>query len=818
MRAADAAALARSTSPCSSAGPGRAVALAALRLLGGAYGRRIVVVAGKGNNGNDGRVAADAAWPGGARVVDVLDAAIAPGRARPLRPGDRRRLRHRVPRAPTTPRPSTRGRAGAGRRHPLGGRRRHRRGLGPGRCAADADGDLRRAQARSPAWGTGRGWPATVRVADIGVPVGHPPDRPGRGRRRGRPLPARHGHAHKWAERGGRGGRVARAWRVPRSLCARGASHAGAGMVRLARPGADDRRGGPWPLEAVAALPPRAGWADDVLAVLDRCRALVVGPGLGRDERDAEAEVRRWSSRARRCRWWSTPTRCSPSATPTSGARGRRRRGVDRPVVLTPHDGEYRRLAGDAPGPDRVAAARRLAEATGAVVLLKGSLTAVAAPAGADGREPDVLLAAAGTPVLATAGTGRRAVRDHRGVRRPRRSAACGGRAGGPRPRRARPERGRPRGSWPATCPTSWPPGSRTAGSTGRWSERAGAARPGPRSTSTRCATTSRLLARVRRRPCCVRWSRPTPTATVRSRWPRRPLEARRGRAWPSPSSTRGSSCATPGSRRRSSCSPSRRPDAAEDAVAARLDADALQRGRSGGPRARPPVRWGAGGRAREGRHRHAPGRARAGTCRRLRRRGHTVEPGLTLEGLLDAPRGGRRRRRRGPRVHRAPALAVRAAPRGPRGAGDPPGGAPRRQLGRGDRLPGSRYDLVRTGIALYGELPTPSMAGALAAAGAASARATGPVAPVPGRRRAPPRRGRAPLLRPGSGRCPAPLVGGDRAGRLRRRRAAPALRGGRRGADRRTAPSAGRHGHDGPDHGRLRARGDVSRRATRSC
>ena len=37
---------------------GRAVVRHALRMLGGAYGRRVTVVAGKGNNGADGRVAA----------------------------------------------------------------------------------------------------------------------------------------------------------------------------------------------------------------------------------------------------------------------------------------------------------------------------------------------------------------------------------------------------------------------------------------------------------------------------------------------------------------------------------------------------------------------------------------------------------------------------------------------------------------------------------------------------------------------------------------------------------------------------------------
>ena len=50
---------------------GTAVALAALELLGGAYGRRVVVVAGKGNNGADGRVAARLLARRGVRVTVV---------------------------------------------------------------------------------------------------------------------------------------------------------------------------------------------------------------------------------------------------------------------------------------------------------------------------------------------------------------------------------------------------------------------------------------------------------------------------------------------------------------------------------------------------------------------------------------------------------------------------------------------------------------------------------------------------------------------------------------------------------------------------
>ncbi|HET6875793.1 MAG TPA: NAD(P)H-hydrate epimerase, partial [Acidimicrobiales bacterium] len=54
---------------------GFAVAQAARRLLGGSYGRRIYVVAGRGNNGADGRVAARrlAAWGARIQVAEAAD-------------------------------------------------------------------------------------------------------------------------------------------------------------------------------------------------------------------------------------------------------------------------------------------------------------------------------------------------------------------------------------------------------------------------------------------------------------------------------------------------------------------------------------------------------------------------------------------------------------------------------------------------------------------------------------------------------------------------------------------------------------------------
>jgi hydroxyethylthiazole kinase-like uncharacterized protein yjeF len=72
----------------------------------------------------------------------------------------------------------------------------------------------------------------------------------------------------------------------------------------------------------------------------------------------------------------------------------------DAPLVVTPHDGEFKRLAGEVPGVDRVAAACRLAAWVNAVVLLKGDRTIVATPSG------DVWANPTGTPALATAGSG----------------------------------------------------------------------------------------------------------------------------------------------------------------------------------------------------------------------------------------------------------------------------------------------------------------------------------------------------------------------------------------------------------------------------
>src|SRR6266571_2219972 len=69
------------------------------------------------------------------------------------------------------------------------------------------------------------------------------------------------------------------------------------------------------------------------------------------------------------------------------------------PTVLTPHDREFARIAGE-PGDDRLTAARRAADDLGATVLLKGNATIVAEPGGR------AYLNTTGSPWLATAGSG----------------------------------------------------------------------------------------------------------------------------------------------------------------------------------------------------------------------------------------------------------------------------------------------------------------------------------------------------------------------------------------------------------------------------
>ncbi|MBQ5748814.1 MAG: NAD(P)H-hydrate dehydratase [Oscillospiraceae bacterium] len=74
-------------------------------------------------------------------------------------------------------------------------------------------------------------------------------------------------------------------------------------------------------------------------------------------------------------------------------------RGSSCPTILTPHDGEFARLGGDAKTDDRIAEAMRIARLTESVVLLKGHRTVIT-----DGL--NIYRNVTGNPGMATGGSG----------------------------------------------------------------------------------------------------------------------------------------------------------------------------------------------------------------------------------------------------------------------------------------------------------------------------------------------------------------------------------------------------------------------------
>lgn len=133
------------------------------------------------------------------------------------------------------------------------------------------------------------------------------------------------------------------------------------------------------------------------LELVGRADALVIGPGLGREPGRREL-VKALAARARAVVLDADALVAFQGAVAELQALGR-----ERTVVLTPHPGEFRILFPALAAEREVdpwAAAARAAEEVGAVVLLKGVPTVVAAA-----RTP-TLAVAAGNPGLATGGSG----------------------------------------------------------------------------------------------------------------------------------------------------------------------------------------------------------------------------------------------------------------------------------------------------------------------------------------------------------------------------------------------------------------------------
>lgn len=149
--------------------------------------------------------------------------------------------------------------------------------------------------------------------------------------------------------------------------------------------------------DAPGAIVREVGGASVLASLLadPRYSAVVAGPGLGPGA-EARAIVEAALGAAR-------PVVIDADGLGVfAGEAGRLAQRIAAPVVLTPHDGEFRRLFPeiDPAVTGKLEAARQAARAVGAVVLLKGADTVVAAP---DGR---AAIADNAPPTLATAGSG----------------------------------------------------------------------------------------------------------------------------------------------------------------------------------------------------------------------------------------------------------------------------------------------------------------------------------------------------------------------------------------------------------------------------
>ncbi len=240
-----------------------------------------------------------------------------------------------------------------------------------------------------------------VHVCDLGVPdvilekVGHVAEVVER-RAVASALSAREADAHKFSV----GAVLVCAGSTGKSgaalLSARGAFRAGAGVVTIAT----------WP-EALSVVDARM---PEVMAVgldrdapvvkletlLDRRRAVVVGPGFGLDDAARKVVDRVLDT-------FAGPVVVDADAITLFKDKPQRFAKARGPLVLTPHAGEMGRLLGipaEQVERDRFGAVRKLVEVTGAVVVLKGARTIIASP---DGR---VAVNTTGNPVLATAGSG----------------------------------------------------------------------------------------------------------------------------------------------------------------------------------------------------------------------------------------------------------------------------------------------------------------------------------------------------------------------------------------------------------------------------
>ena len=360
---------------------GYAIANTAIAMLGGGYGRRVNIIAGKGNNGEDGRVAAQLLTrrgvrcslrePGSALLDDsdlVIDAAYGTG------------LRDRwdpppQPHSPVLAVDIPSGVDGL-------------TGEDFGSLQAQRTvtfGALKPGLLLEP----GASRAGHVDVSDLGLDVSRCRAVVLTDQDLQEPLSQRAPTDHKWSNSlrliGGAPGMIGAV-----QLASQGALRAGAGMTVVSSPTVDPAHLN-LPTEAVARPIPSGNWASEVLTDLERFQALLIGPGLGVDPETLAAT-------AELIKHTPIPVVIDADALVAIAAYPDCLKGRGAPTVLTPHDGEFKTLTGSPPSLDRCAAARSAAQH--AIVLLKGPTPLVANPNG------ELIFVRSGDQRLATAGSG----------------------------------------------------------------------------------------------------------------------------------------------------------------------------------------------------------------------------------------------------------------------------------------------------------------------------------------------------------------------------------------------------------------------------
>ena len=420
---------------------GLEVARSVRRILGRVVGTHTLVLVGKGNNGGDGLVVARRlrSWGGHVAVCMVGERPDGDQKLAPV-------LAQRTPIfAPGMPELSAAlatadivvdSVLGTGRSRPIGGplqallhevaAERSRRptlqvlavdlpsgvdadtgSVDPACAGADLTVALGRPKAglfRFPAAEVA----GSVEIADIGLPPGLDSDIPVELMTRewaASAMPSRPLSGHK-----GTFGRAlvvagSRNYVGAASLAVGGAGRVGAGLVTLAAPSGLRAALAPLAVEATHLPLDEAApgvhshdAAGQVLDEAERCRAMLVGPGIGQAPETGEMLHRLLLSGepvppavidadglnllARRDRWWDS---------------------LSGPAVLTPHPGEMARLTGTSTSDvqrNRTAVAIEAAARWGCVVVFKGAYTVVASPGGV------AMVSPFANPALATAGTG----------------------------------------------------------------------------------------------------------------------------------------------------------------------------------------------------------------------------------------------------------------------------------------------------------------------------------------------------------------------------------------------------------------------------